>query len=277
MPDPDGRSGEADADAPRGPRPRDPDPPPGLPYERRLAIFLDIVGWTSAVADSASDPARRQKLLGVLEYVPAAIRQAAFDGIDDGAPRDAFQMSQFSDSMLLSVRLAGPEEAQRATSAMFQAIATVSQDLLVAELPIRGGVTIGPLFHRDSVAFGPALVEAHAVESTLATYPRVALARSHAQEILDVMRAGSAPEQPLGRRRIIDYAPDDLFFVNFLRPIAEMRLTNLNRHFDRFRRPILAGLHAAAGNPARHLKYDWLRQYFNRLLTDYCPGVGGIE
>jgi hypothetical protein len=45
---------------------------------------------------------------------------------------------------------------------------------------IRGGVTIGKLYHSRGVAFGPALVTAVEVESRVAVYPRVVLSHEAA-------------------------------------------------------------------------------------------------
>lgn len=55
-----------------------------------------------------------------------------------------------------------------------QHIAIAALDL---GLLIRGGATIGKLYHADGVVFGDALIEAHEIESQVAFYPRVVLSQ----------------------------------------------------------------------------------------------------
>lgn len=40
---------------------------------------------------------------------------------------------------------------------------------------VRGGITIGPLYHDSNIVFGPALVRAATIEKDLARFPRVVL------------------------------------------------------------------------------------------------------
>ena len=43
---------------------------------------------------------------------------------------------------------------------------------------LRGGVTIGPLFHENGVVFGGGLVQAYRMESDGARYPRIIVSQS---------------------------------------------------------------------------------------------------
>src|SRR5262249_8589289 len=49
--------------------------------------------------------------------------------------------------------------------------------LLAKGLLIRGGIAKGPLYHDDSIVFGPALIEAYQLETGVAKFPRVILSR----------------------------------------------------------------------------------------------------
>lgn len=40
---------------------------------------------------------------------------------------------------------------------------------------IRGGMTIGDIFIDDSMVFGPAIVQAHTLETEFAIYPRIVI------------------------------------------------------------------------------------------------------
>jgi hypothetical protein len=43
---------------------------------------------------------------------------------------------------------------------------------------IRGGVTIGNLYHAQGIVFGPAMVEAYELESRTAVYPRIVVSHT---------------------------------------------------------------------------------------------------
>src|SRR5438105_1445070 len=59
----------------------------------------------------------------------------------------------------------------------------VAQDLVISTarraldigMLVRGGVTIGKLYHSGGVVFGEALVDAYRLESRVAIYPRIAV------------------------------------------------------------------------------------------------------
>ena len=55
---------------------------------------------------------------------------------------------------------------------MFRILSWASDYLLREKFLLRGGVTIGDLFHQQGIIFGPALVEAVKIEETDAMYPR---------------------------------------------------------------------------------------------------------
>jgi hypothetical protein len=57
-------------------------------------------------------------------------------------------------------------------------VSIIAAAALRIALLVRGGATIGKLFHAQGVVFGDALVDAYRVESKVAKYPRVVLSHS---------------------------------------------------------------------------------------------------
>ena len=58
-------------------------------------------------------------------------------------------------------------------------------DLLHMGFLTRGAIVVGDLYHRDNIIFGPALVEAHTIESREAFYPRVIVSRTALEDLAD--------------------------------------------------------------------------------------------
>lgn len=71
---------------------------------------------------------------------------------------------------------------------------------------LRGGITIGQLLIDETMVWGQALVDAYKIESTVANYPRIIIADSVAQEIMN-------------HPKLKDYIRtdfDDCYFLNYL-------------------------------------------------------------
>ena len=60
---------------------------------------------------------------------------------------------------------------------LLNAIANLTLDLMQEGLLIRGAIAKGKLYHKKGVMFGPAFIEAHRIEQTVAKYPRVVLSK----------------------------------------------------------------------------------------------------
>jgi hypothetical protein len=75
------------------------------------------------------------------------------------------EFSFFSDSFAVSAPVPYGQK-------VFEMLAFVTIQLLLRKFPVRGGVTIGKVYHDGGKLFGPALVEAVGIERDEACYPR---------------------------------------------------------------------------------------------------------
>lgn len=66
---------------------------------------------------------------------------------------------------------------------LMNSICEYSLKLLERGYLVRGGLTVGKLLHDDSTLMGPALIEAHVIESQQARFPRVLLSSSALEAI----------------------------------------------------------------------------------------------
>jgi hypothetical protein len=123
---------------------------------------------------------------------------------------DDFQFQTFSDSIVMS-------SAATLTGLLhiFHSITELNISLLKPGLLTRGAVARGKLYHDRSVIFGPALLNAYGIETTVAKYPRVVLGREVYQ---DFQRAKSSFKIP--RVRLADDGPP------FLDVLAQFAMLN---------------------------------------------------
>lgn len=240
-----------------------------LTYQKRVVAFLDVLGWAEALKRSTSD-AEYAKDLGVaIAGLGQHVAMADWmRGTGGGFPGDP-QITQFSDSLLISVL---PEKGL-GLSSLFSTIRVIGMQLAQAGLLVRGGIAYGDLIHKGSMVYGQALVDAYKLESERAVHPRIVLSDDLARELSSGQniydREGNLIEvwnswvQDFGDRltfmdflapwpRVFD--PDPVFFAAQLRPYKKILEANLS-------------------NPSLHVrareKYLWLARYFNWTLDRY--------
>lgn len=136
-------------------------------YQIRAIAFFDILGWRQAVEDSALDPDLRKNLLNAVWYFSARMQDYIETETTNHPSLDEY--SQFSDSLIVSF----PYENYYDLYRLLKFVTEFQGSMLMSGLPLRGGVTVGALFHMDAIAFGPAMNRAYYLESKIAKVPRV--------------------------------------------------------------------------------------------------------
>jgi hypothetical protein len=180
-----------------------------MPYTERYVAFLDILGFSRIVVDS-SRPATRfdaDSLMAILKGI--GTRDDEYDkifGVD-------FRFQTFSDSIVMS-ETASKEGFEQITDE----IEALARKLLSKGLLLRGGLAKGALYHKGTVMFGPAFLDAYRLESTVAKYPRVVLSR-------DVFADHKKYDRLFSRVVLADDGPP---YVNVLQSFKEVN--NLPNH-----------------------------------------------
>lgn len=243
-----------------------------LRYEIRLALYVDILGWTAAVKNSGNDPRQTEELglaLNILRQQSAMVEHMQTNIGDSGWPGDP-QFTHFSDCILASARanLQGRDW-------LLSTLWFITSTLLQRGFLLRGGFTIGELYHRDGIVFGPALLRAYDLERQANT-PRIllepALHTVWDQGDRFVQKDGTE----IGRSRTWRKAADGSVFYDFLQPfpvipghIHSKRV--LESIFSPVRETIAERLHAFASDEKIKQKYLWLAEYFNEVTREH-PG-----
>lgn len=127
-------------------------------YEERAVLFLDILGFSKLIEDG-----RESEILEALEIGEDIKRKSQIDNFN------TLEISSFSDSVIVSENIGdGTGIVQIVHYAGFLVWKFLNLGILT-----RGGIAIGKMHHKKGVVFGPALVEAHRLESKHAIYPRI--------------------------------------------------------------------------------------------------------
>jgi class 3 adenylate cyclase len=219
-------------------------------YEHRAIAFIDILGWRSAVANSLEDPELRRKILNTVWALGAISRKDAEDDTPEFPSFD--QVSQFSDSIAISVPLAGSLDLMR----LVRQVTGYQTTMLLQGFPLRGAITVGPLYHRGSLVFGPALNEAYRLESQDACHPRVIIAKSLDAQI-ELARKSLPQHWPFVVRDEDGYLSTD-----FLTALAASRL---NERVDRLLDDWLSTNEAC---DRVYQKYRWLKARWTTAKED---------
>jgi len=157
----------------------------GPKYEEHFTAFVDLLGFSEFSA--GTDDAKRPKVLDFLVSLAALRGEFDVQSITQQAGTTTYikpAVSTFSDHIVISYPLeqissgAESDKSRTALSVLFnfnELLARIASAALSIGFLIRGGATIGRLYHSGGVIFGEALLDAYQIESRTSIYPRVVL------------------------------------------------------------------------------------------------------
>jgi hypothetical protein len=132
-------------------------------YEERVVAFIDVLGFANLVEQSEGNDSARAKVRKLIT-INRLFEQFISEYLDFA------EAAFFSDSFVLSM---GPPDVR--TLYVIREIGYLCRYLLWQGFPCRGAIATGSLYHRGRFIVGPALVNAHRLEQSVAIYPRVIL------------------------------------------------------------------------------------------------------
>ena len=158
-------------------------------YQEHIVAFVDYLGFSAAI--DSSDEASRATILRQLVSLAAMRGNFYVEKIDPKRTRLRAAISTFSDNIVISYSVpglmaeGGRSRADALSLAIGQIAGTIGRhayEALRNGFLIRGGLTVGNLYHANGVVFGEALVDAYRIESTTSIYPRVVISPSIVKE-----------------------------------------------------------------------------------------------
>lgn len=171
-------------------------------YKDCIVVFLDILGFKNTIINSETDVSVK-KIFDILTYVEA---WNTSDGLNKFIEEKDFhsepyfqkktinfneilkeiQISYFSDSLVISL----PYNDSNLDVRLFLIIRSLANFITkVSSMNffIRGGISIGKMYHKKNIFFGPAFLEAYKLESEVAIYPRVIFSTNLIDIVKDIL------------------------------------------------------------------------------------------
>jgi hypothetical protein len=177
-------------------------------YEQRLVAYIDILGWSEACKIESVRLADAAKLIHDAANDYSTVTKDKIEELARRVKGDqnpmylSVQAGAFSDNYVLSMPVSLGFRILHSASAL-------CIKLLQLGFLTRGGVAIGSVYHKDNVVFGPALIEAVALEKE-AHYPRVLCSDSllaHFATVKTMNVAQHIVDDQLGRKIINPFVP----------------------------------------------------------------------
>jgi hypothetical protein len=153
-------------------------------FTDHLVLYMDFLGVSEAATLWSED--RAASLIGLLTTIAEEKIEFSIDGASqtDGSYKFKItpETATFSDHIVASYRI-NWQDNEHLNTMIVEMYLKVAQDLVISiarraldiGMLVRGGVTIGKLYHLGGVVFGEALVDAYHLESRVAIYPRIAV------------------------------------------------------------------------------------------------------
>ena len=233
-------------------------------YKLKYVAFLDLLGFKNMVYQSIGN----QNILNNINMALSYIGKMQYDNYNGIMPMVDLgkQVTAFSDSIVISYDASMPGGGFH----VLMDLVYICNDLLGIGIPIRGGVTVGPLIHDAQKCFGPAMIDAYLMESQKASFPRVIID----QKVLeyDLSKPGEANTIEYEAdylNGIIKIDPrDKLLFLDYMKQCNEFDEPAIyNDYILRTREFIIRKLKTYAYNENLYPKYDWLKWYYNETIT----------
>ncbi len=146
-------------------------------YEERLVVFIDILGFKDMID-------KPELIRRIFKKFNKIFNDEIKNLIDEKMP--TYQYTQFSDNIIISIKT----NNENHNLFMILNILRLLQQSLIHKhnnkIFLRGGIVIGKLIHTENFQYGPALIEAHKIESETAIYPRILIEEKTYNTLLEI-------------------------------------------------------------------------------------------
>lgn len=244
----------------------------GPNYEEHLTAFIDFLGFSEASFD---DPLKIEAILSTLQQISSLKSEAGlrwFEGEGEGPFTIEPAVSSFSDHIVLSyptsqLRSLAPEDELSLSLAfpnLRYRVGMIAAQAFQLGFLIRGGISIGGLYHSRGIVFGDALIEAYRLESSTAVYPRIVVASSVADRPEFERLDSRLVRQDCDGQHCFEYIFPMLMSLN-TEPVPIQGMTNWYRdnigHIDEQIR-----IFSGAGRTREAAKWEWFRTELQHSL-----------
>lgn len=224
-------------------------------YSQRVVAFMDILGFKDLVTN-VNENNKLFKLMNYLKWLNKSNYEGFLKECDIGK-----EVTVFSDSIVISYDI---NDVKGSVFYILLDIIHIQLDLASLGILVRGGVSIGSLYHKEEVIFGPAMIKAYDLESKYANYPRIIVD----EELLKYAYQNPSP-QHTGEieldymMSVLDKDEDDYFYTDFLSQSEELdNPEDITLIINKLNNLISKGLKNEIESVRK--KYEWLEYYINK-------------
>ena len=225
-------------------------------------VFFDLLGVSAMAGGSGADAELVRFDRTIRDAFPYAI------GAEAGrADPGAYPAAVFSDSMVAAVPISSDLPPALAIFQLASDVAKLQTRLATADYFARGAITLDKFHCHDGLLFGPALVEAVALERDVAVDPRIVLSPAAATAVHRAAVAGSDEEAIYdGLPVLVD--EDGAPFVDYLGGVIEADVgIELQAILTSHRDVVAAQLERQATDYKRWRKQRWVAEYHNATCS----------
>lgn len=266
-------------------------------YKNRYVAFLDILGFQNlcGIGNNIKKQLECCEIKAVfndLELLKLDYDEGLFKLIFSKEIRDDTTFTIMSDSIVISA----PNNKGGLMFILY--LCDKIQMLLLSQgILLRGGIAEGEFFQLDNILFGPALNEAHSIESKKAIYPRIVIANNiiddlknkgmfisfaDCKSIDDYIHKKYLNKYLNKHKGVSDNHADDydsqieffikqsedgsLYFVHYFNPLELMTIIHS---------PMVEKIKSTISNGLANLdekikkKYEWLELYYNTSMNSF--------
>jgi hypothetical protein len=226
-------------------------------YEDRVLAYVDTLAWKDLIERSVSDPsvmANVSKAIRSLTSMRLSARNVR-RWLAESGKDSSLEVTVFSDTVTISAR-----PTRHGVLWIVTLLRDFTWNLTTDGIYTRGAIVRGQLHHRGGVIFGPALVDAYLLESTVAKYPRIIVSDA----LLPKARGDAAADEAVIPASSIVEDADTLHVLNVFAPMeGEHPMTDWVLHF---RARVDADLKAHRSDAGIRAKLGWLRKFIDATL-----------
>lgn len=237
-------------------------------YQKSIVSYFDVLGFRSIVSNAKNpeDVARRLRALN---------RFSSPDGKVANLYGHTF--TNFSDLVVRTVPIR-PNLYPDGDGLLYWEIYDlihVQAELTKEKVLVRGALTIGDIFVDGSITFGPALIRAYELESSVSIAPRVIIDPIvfALLEKYPALRGNPLPDEMQYLCRVLKRDRDGVWFIDYLRAFeSEADSPKVYLEFLRAHRDLISeGLQGLKALDPVVSKLGWLKNYHNEWITSLNP------
>ncbi|WP_291649728.1 hypothetical protein [Clostridium sp.] len=132
-----------------------------------VVCTIDILGFSQMIVDSCNNEYGNE-LLKEISFLINKNKQCIIKNkYSEG------KIKIYTDNMIVGYPI--KDDGEEELNEILDNVSEYQFNLALEGLFVRGGVSIGDFYINEDIVFGPALLDAHYVESNLACYPRIVL------------------------------------------------------------------------------------------------------